>query len=98
MKSLRQDLEEQLKQKKALENEVKNLKQQLLHLSYEADEVSHLLACHASLVYLCMEKSCIFTFCLKLSSFRSTGFLDQEKPRQGTCKDIHWVGFSSDEP
>lgn len=38
VKSLRQDLEEQLKQKKALENEVKNLKQQLLHLSYEADE------------------------------------------------------------
>lgn len=38
VKSLSQDLEEQLKQKKTLENEVKSLKQQLLHISYEADE------------------------------------------------------------
>eukprot|EP00250_Pteridium_aquilinum_P006334 c16275_g1_i1 orf=380-3352(-) len=38
VKSLGQDLEEQLRQKKTLENEVKNLKQQLLQLSYEADE------------------------------------------------------------
>lgn len=38
VKSLKQDLEEQLKQKKKLEHEVKNLKQQLLHISYEADE------------------------------------------------------------
>ncbi|MCO5611179.1 hypothetical protein L7F22_065429 [Adiantum nelumboides] len=38
LKSLRYDLEEQLKQKKTLEHEVKSLKQQLLQLSFEADE------------------------------------------------------------
>lgn len=38
VKILGQDLEEQLKQKKMLESEVTNLKQQLLHISYEADE------------------------------------------------------------
>ena len=39
MKSLRYELDEHLKQKKMLEQEVKKMKQQMLHTSSEADEI-----------------------------------------------------------